>query len=205
MGVGVLDICVACCVRLSTACVSCETCVVSESILSSSCEVCGSCVRECRRPSRENICDPLCGAKWSAQLISRAASRSRRVSKAIHRFEVVFAEIEVPVGSVLVASETIWWQIPRLVRRGERSRGLLCTAPCQTGRLVLVSLRTCVWAAYLSWSDARECVSVVRGEVEVVGWLCFDSIRFEVVYSDHRNIPNCRFNGVVERSSVGEN
>ena len=33
----------------------------------------------------------------------------------------------------------------------------------------------------------------------------FDSIRFEVVYSDHRNIPNCRFSGVVERSSVGEN
>ena len=33
----------------------------------------------------------------------------------------------------------------------------------------------------------------------------FDSIRFEVVYSDHRNIPNCRFSGIVERSAVGEN
>ena len=34
----------------------------------------------------------------------------------------------------------------------------------------------------------------------------FDSIRLEAVYSDHRNIPNCRFSGIVdhERFSVGK-
>ena len=44
---------------------------------------------------------------------------------------------------------------------------------------------------------SRETCLLVSGQ--------FDSIRFEVVYSDHRNIPNCRFSGVVERSSGGEN
>ena len=48
-------------------------------------------------------------------MMRRAASRSLRVSKAIQRLEVVFDEVDVLVGCVEVAVETISWQIPSLI------------------------------------------------------------------------------------------